>query len=92
VLVSLSEGVGERKKMLANEKHWKNPSTYEYDIVHCTASCWILGENVDRKWLNNVGERVNLIKAQYIHTWKAKPPWDYQYTLNFLKMKSRMEK
>jgi hypothetical protein len=45
--------------------------------MHCTVSCWILGEYGDRGRVSNRGEGLNLIKAQYIQTWstKAKPPW-----------------
>jgi hypothetical protein len=55
--------VGERKKILDNEKYWKNPSIYEYNIMQCTVSCWILGELCYREWVSNGGNGVNLIKA-----------------------------
>jgi hypothetical protein len=45
---------GERdKEMLENEKYWNNPSAYEYNIMHCTVSCWILGEHGGREWVSN---------------------------------------
>jgi hypothetical protein len=37
--------------MLANEKYWYNPSTYEYNII--TVSYWLLGEYSDRERVNN---------------------------------------
>jgi hypothetical protein len=50
-------------------------SMYEYNIIHCTVSYWILGEHGDREWVSNGEEEVDLIKAQYLQTWstKAKP-------------------
>jgi hypothetical protein len=41
--------------MLENEKYWNNPSIYEYNIMHYTVSCSILGEHGDREWVT--GER-----------------------------------
>jgi hypothetical protein len=28
---------------------------YEYNIIYCTVSCWILGENGDRESVSNGG-------------------------------------
>jgi hypothetical protein len=59
VLVSPNEGlseVGERKKMLENEKYGNNPFMYEYNVIHCSVSCWILVEHGDREWVSNGGE------------------------------------
>jgi hypothetical protein len=44
--------------MLENEKYWNNPSTYEYNIMHYTVSCWISGEQGNREWLSNEGWEV----------------------------------
>jgi hypothetical protein len=63
-----------KEKMLENEKHWNNPTIYEYNIVYCIVICWVLGKYNDREWVSN-GE-VNLIKARYIQAWRV-----YQYTL-----------
>jgi hypothetical protein len=58
VLVTLSEGTMEKgKKILENKK-------YEYNIMYCTISCWILGKHNDRERVSNGGD--NLIKALYI--------------------------
>jgi hypothetical protein len=64
--VSLSEGTmgGGRGK----EKYWKQPSIYEYNIMHYTVICWLLGEHGDRRWVSNGGKGVNLIKAWYGQT------------------------
>jgi hypothetical protein len=69
--------LGERKKMLENEKYLNSPSTYEYSIMHCTVSYWTLVEHGDREWVHNRGEGVNFVKSRYIQMWstKAKPLW-----------------
>jgi hypothetical protein len=79
---------GGRKKMLQNEKYWNNPSIY--DIMHCTVSCWTLGEYCDREYVINRGKGINLIKAQYIQIWSTKlnPLLDYQYIFYFKKWRA----
>jgi hypothetical protein len=74
----------ESNKMLENEKCWKNPSIYEYNIMRCTVSYWVLGEHGNREWVSNRGKEVNLIKAQHTHAWSTKttPSLDYQYILS----------
>jgi hypothetical protein len=39
--------------MLENEKYWNSPSLYDYNIMHCTVSCWMLGEHGDGEWGSN---------------------------------------
>jgi hypothetical protein len=41
--------------MLENEKYWKILFIYEYNIMHCTVSCQILGEHGDGEWVSNGG-------------------------------------
>jgi hypothetical protein len=41
--------------MLENEKYWNKPSIYEYNIMRCTVSCWLLKEHDDREWISNGG-------------------------------------
>jgi hypothetical protein len=71
-----SEGlweVGEIKKMLENEKYWKNSAICEYTIMHWTVSCWVFGEHGGR----GTGEGADLIKVQCIQarSTKANLPW-----------------
>jgi hypothetical protein len=47
--------IREVKTMLDIEKYWNNPSIYEYNIMDCTVSCWILGEHGDREWVVTEG-------------------------------------
>jgi hypothetical protein len=63
-------------------------SIYEYSIIFCTVSCWILGEYGDRERVSNVG--LIWLKAQYIQSWSAKatPPW----TINIHFKKKKKEK
>jgi hypothetical protein len=70
--------MGEVKKMLENEKYWNNPSICEYNIMHCTVSCWILEEHGDREWVSNGG----LIWLKHdIYKPEGKTPLNYQCTL-----------
>jgi hypothetical protein len=58
-MVSLSEGaraVGQRKKMLGNEKLLKQPIYMWIHIVHYTVNCWLSGDHSDREWVSNRGE------------------------------------
>jgi hypothetical protein len=64
--------------MLENKKYWNNPSIYEYNIMHYTVFCWLLGEHGDRECVSNGGERVDLIKTD-LKT-KSNPPWKSVYT------------
>jgi hypothetical protein len=45
VLVSLSDGTIRDEREKENVREWKilkQSSIYEYNIIHCTVSCWIL--------------------------------------------------
>jgi hypothetical protein len=37
---------------------------YEYNIIYCAISCWILGDYCDRGRVSD--EVINLVKAQYL--------------------------
>jgi hypothetical protein len=42
-------GGGRDKESGREWKILKNSSTYEYNIMHYTVSCWLLGEHSDKK-------------------------------------------
>jgi hypothetical protein len=38
-----------RYGVFENEKYWNVGSVYEDNIMHCTVSCWIIGEQSDKE-------------------------------------------
>jgi hypothetical protein len=54
VLISLSEGTTGDGRSKENFREWKILKQHiyiwlEYNVMHCTISCWILGEHGGRK-------------------------------------------
>jgi hypothetical protein len=58
VLMCLFEGTtegGRGKENVREWKFWNKPFIYEYNIMHCNVSCWILGKHGDREQVSNGG-------------------------------------
>jgi hypothetical protein len=52
-MVSQSEGTTRDRRGKENVRKWKIlKQLYEYNIKHCTVSCWLWREHGDREWVS----------------------------------------